>query len=142
MSHEHVTKPLDLFEMMDERIGRIEETVNRFSKSLYARFNEMSEEIDFMNRRIKRLEGRMKLLRTSIAEEKESIPGHGEVLEEIDFHKIPLKDAKELVLEYVQNHPGSTSSDIFLGLNLEPELVRKALIELSKSKKLRGVSLE
>lgn len=142
MSQERKIKTFDLFEMMDERINRIEEAVNRLSQSFYARLNELAEEIDYIGRRTKRMEGRIKHLRSVTFEERESIPEHEEVLEEIEFHRIPMKDAKTLILEYVHNHPGSTTSDIFLGLNLDPELVSKALIDLGKEKKLRGVPLE
>lgn len=142
MSQERKIKTFDVFEMMDERINRIEETINRLSQSFYARLNEVAGEIDYIGRRVKRIEGEMKHLKSITFEERKSIPEYEEVLEEIEFHRIPLRDAKKLVLEYVQNHPGSTTSDIFLGLNLEPELVSKVLIDLNKGKKLRGVPLE
>ena len=131
-----------LIEIVDEKISRMEEDINRLSKTLYTRINELYEEIGYVNQRINRLETRLKTLRKTMMGKEESASSHEEIMHETEFHKIPLKDAKELVMEYIQSHPGSTTSDIFLTLNLEPELVLKALNELRKEGKIRGVPLE
>lgn len=54
---------------------------------------------------------------------------------------IPKKQARKKILEYVDNHPGAYTSEIFMTLKLDPRLVYNVLHELEQKDILRAEGL-
>lgn len=55
----------------------------------------------------------------------------------IELKTVSLEEAKTLVRRYVKAHPGAWTSDIWYDLELDPELVEKALSELKAEGKIK-----
>ena len=143
MSEGHLQQPFYEFleerlKDFEERLNRIEKSVGRLSSGTIERFNEITAEIDFMNRKMKKI--RKEIDKTRFAEKILAEEEHVE--EEIELLRIPFNDAKELVKEFIESHPGSTFSEIFLGLKLEPSLVLEAVKALAEKKEIRGFPIE
>jgi hypothetical protein len=56
----------------------------------------------------------------------------------IELKKVPLSKAKILIDEFIKKHPGTRTSDLILRLELDPDLVVKALSILRKEGKIEG----
>jgi Zn-finger domain-containing protein len=123
----------------EERLSRMEKSVSRLSSGTIERFNEITAEIDFMNRKLKKIKNEIGKTRFS---EKIRKAEEEHVEEEMELIRIPVNDAKELVREFIESHPGSTFSEIFLGLKMEPDLVLKAVKDLAEKKEIRGFPIE
>jgi hypothetical protein len=121
----------------EERLIRMEKNLSRISSGTIERFNEITAELDFMQRSFKSVKNDIKKYHLT-----EKISENEECAEEIELIKIPINNAKELVKEFVESHPGSTFSEIFLALKLEPKLVIEALKLLSEKKEIRGFPVE
>jgi len=134
---------VDVYQMTEERLNFFEENLRRTSVTLYERLNELTEELTLVRRRLKILNERLNDLEEIYPKGERGIEKEErEIMEEIELRKIPVKDAEELIVEYVNNHPGSTTSDIFTALRLDPILVSEVLKNLAKDKKIRGYKYE
>ncbi|AIY89940.1 MarR family transcriptional regulator [Geoglobus acetivorans] len=58
--------------------------------------------------------------------------------EVVYLRTIPVGEAKKLVLDYIERHPGCWTEEIFMNLRLDPLLVSKVLRELEKEGLIEG----
>jgi hypothetical protein len=56
--------------------------------------------------------------------------------------RIPLKDAQQKIISYVNSHIGCKTSDIIFDLGLDPDLVLQCLNELETSKRIRSKNID
>ncbi|RLE55731.1 MAG: hypothetical protein DRJ30_03385 [Candidatus Methanomethylicota archaeon] len=77
----------------------------------------LRNELNLLKEKVEELEGKYKNI----------------IMEEIAFFKRISKDeAKNLIKEYIHQHPGCLTSEIIEKLELDPELVNEVLIELER----------
>ena len=55
-----------------------------------------------------------------------------EEMEEIELRMLPKNEAKKLILDYIEKHPGAWTDEIFMDLKLDPILVFEVLRELER----------
>jgi len=60
----------------------------------------------------------------------------------IELREIPLKKVKEEIYRYIKEHPGCRTSDIIINLELDPDLVLKALSELRHEDRVEARDIE
>jgi len=141
MSRPRQEPRLNFYQAAEERLNAFEENLRKTNVTVYERLNELTEELALIRRRLKFLSERLNDLEEIYMKREQGVEKE-EVMEEVELRNIPIKDAEELVLEYVNNHPGSSTSDIFTGLRLDPILVSEALKNLAKDKRIRGFKYE
>ena len=56
----------------------------------------------------------------------------------VELRKVPIEEAKRLIHQYLREHPGSRTSDLIIGLALEPDIVIEALSQLRDEGKVEG----
>lgn len=56
----------------------------------------------------------------------------------IELRKVPLGKAKNLIYQFIKEHPGTRTSDLILALELDPDIVIRALSILRKEGKIEG----
>jgi predicted transcriptional regulator len=61
--------------------------------------------------------------------------------EELEFRDISEDEARKLILDYIEKHPGCLTSDIIEGLGLDPLLVGKILKQLEEEGEVEGRSV-
>jgi hypothetical protein len=133
---------IDIYELIEKRLMEFEERLSKNEMAITVaieRLNEQTTELDSLEKRFNTIEPCDKISKTI---SKRDLNQEKEVIEEIDLNKIPFKDAKQLTKEFVENHPGSTYSEIFIGLRLDPDLVLNALKDLSAKNEIRGFPIE
>ena len=60
----------------------------------------------------------------------------------IELKVLPDEEAKELILQYITEHPGARTSDIVYNLAIDMDLVYKILNELKDSKLIEARDVE
>ncbi len=58
--------------------------------------------------------------------------------ESIFLRTIPKDEARKLILDYIEKHPGCWTDEIFMNLRLDPILVFEVLRELEKEGLIEG----
>ena len=60
----------------------------------------------------------------------------------INLRIVSLEEAKEEIYNYIKKNPGCRTSDIIVNLELDPDLVLKALSQLRCEERIEGKSVE
>ncbi len=109
---------------LEERIETQNGEFKEFQRALLRRLLEIYDEINYLKKRIERLEG---------IESVEDI---------VKLEAIPKEEAKIRIKDYINQHQGCLTSDIIYDLGLDPDLVLNVLNELKEENKIKGESGE
>jgi len=60
----------------------------------------------------------------------------------VKLKKISLEEAKSRIYRYIKEHPGCRTSDIIMDLELDPDVVLKALSQLQREDRVEGREIE
>ena len=130
-------------EFVQKLVRRITRTVQG---ELASRLNRFDDELDHLNRMIDRTHRDIVGItqRLDIIDEVvQKISERDQAVEKvIEFKSIDGVQAKNQIHEYLKNNPGSSFSDIFLELKLEPEIVLNSLNELKDENRIYGEKIE
>lgn len=110
--------------------------------------NRIEEELEIINRVCERNRKKVtEILRRIVSLEDDvvrfdSYITGSEIIPEINLKDIPINDAKNIIHEYLQKNPGATTSDVFINLEILPEIVISSLSELREEGRIRGDNIE
>lgn len=138
--------------MSDAEFDFEEQFIRRISRDIERRIirhlNRIEDELEIMNRicdknrkNIADLVNRMEDVEGDILRFNNLLAERGGI-SELELKEIPVEDAKIIIYDYLRKNPGATTSDVFIGLEIKPEIVINSLEELLKENKIRGEDIE
>lgn len=80
---------------------------------------------------------KLELLKREIEELEDLIESE----ELIEFRELSEEEARKLILDYIENHPGCLTSEIIESLGIDPVLVGRILKELEEEGEVEGRSV-
>jgi len=133
------------FDFEEQFIRRISRDIER---RIIRHLNRIEDELEIMNRicdknrkNIADLVNRMEDVEGDILRFNNLLAERGGI-SELELKEIPVEDAKIIIYDYLRKNPGATTSDVFIGLEIKPEIVINSLEELLKENKIRGEDIE